>query len=185
MADASTDGNSAKTLLAVSSADGTTPLRVYGDPTTHRLLVGLADTIGYSVTAYGVGTAYSLTNTAAAIDFGTTDPAIIVDKAGTYIIYGQVNIALNGATITTETATIKIRRTNNTAADVSAVVVLDLPVSTTITSTYGVFQIPPIIYTTTNTDDALALFASVSAGLGAGTVDATATGTSLVAVRLK
>lgn len=42
MADASTDSNSAKTLLAVSSADGSTPLKVYGNPTTHRLLVSSA-----------------------------------------------------------------------------------------------------------------------------------------------
>lgn len=184
MADASTDSNSVKSLLGVSSADGTTPIRIYGDPTSHRLLVGLSDTIGYNVTAYGVGTAYSLTNTAAAIDFGTTDPAIVIDKVGTYIVYGQVNLALNGATITTETTTIKVRRTNNTAADISAVIVLDLPVTTLLTNTYGIFQIPPFIYTTTNTNDAIALFANVSAGLGAGTIDSTAIGTSIVAVKL-
>ena len=33
------DQNNIPTLLAVSSADGTTPLKVYADPDSHRLLV--------------------------------------------------------------------------------------------------------------------------------------------------
>ena len=140
--------------------------------------------VNYNLSAYGVGSAYALTNTAAAIDFGTTDPAIVLDKAGTYLIYGQVNLAYTGATVVAETATIKVRRTNNTAADLSVVPVLDLPVATTLTNTYGVFQIPPFVYTTSATDDAVTLFGNVSAALSAGTIDATAIGTSLVAVRL-
>ena len=39
MADAKRDENRAPTLLGVSSADGLTPVRVYVDPTSHRLLV--------------------------------------------------------------------------------------------------------------------------------------------------
>lgn len=36
---AARDQNDVPTLLAVSSADGTSPIRVYVNPTTHRLLV--------------------------------------------------------------------------------------------------------------------------------------------------
>jgi len=39
MADAKRDNNSVPTLIAVSNADGTTPVTLYADPTTHRLLV--------------------------------------------------------------------------------------------------------------------------------------------------
>ncbi len=39
MADAHFDSNHVPTLLAASSTDGTTPIQVYADPTTHRLLV--------------------------------------------------------------------------------------------------------------------------------------------------
>lgn len=141
--------------------------------------------LGKTVTAYGVGTVYTFTNTAAAVDFGTTDPAIVLNAAGTYMIFGQVNVAYAGATVVAETATFKVRRTNNTAADLSAVVVMDLPVATTLTNNYGIVTIPPLVYTTTAVDDAVTLFANVSAGLGAGTITATAIGTSLVAVRLK
>lgn len=140
--------------------------------------------VNYNLSAYGAGTAYALTNTAAAIDLGTTDPAIVLDKAGTYLIKGQVHLSYNGATVVAETATVKVRRTNNTAADLSAVVVLDLPVATTLTHSYQIVQIPPFIYTTAATDDAITLFANVSAALGAGSIDATAIGTSIVAVRL-
>lgn len=140
--------------------------------------------LNYTRTAYAAGTAYVFTNTAAAIDVGTTDPAIVLDKAGTYLIFGQVHMAYNAATVAAETATIKVRRTNNTAADLSAVVVIDLPASTLLTNSYGIEQIPPFVYTTTATDDAVTIFANVSAALSAGSIDATAIGTSLIAIRI-
>lgn len=39
MADAKRDQNSVTTLLALSNADGSTPIALWADPTTHRLLV--------------------------------------------------------------------------------------------------------------------------------------------------
>ena len=42
MADAKRDNNQVTTLLAVSSVDGVTPVVLYADPTTHRLLVSSA-----------------------------------------------------------------------------------------------------------------------------------------------
>lgn len=39
MAEAKRDGNQVPTLIAVSNADGLTPVVLYADPTTHRLLV--------------------------------------------------------------------------------------------------------------------------------------------------
>lgn len=41
MANASRDQNFVPTLLAVSSADNSTPVKLWADPTTHRLLVDL------------------------------------------------------------------------------------------------------------------------------------------------
>jgi len=38
MANASRDENGVPTLIAASSADGKTPVKVYADPDTHRLL---------------------------------------------------------------------------------------------------------------------------------------------------
>jgi len=140
--------------------------------------------INYNLATQGAGTAYALTNTAAKVDLGTTDPVVVLDKAGTYLILAQVQLEYTGATVAAETASVKVRRTNNTAADVSSVVVVDLPVATTLTHTYGVVSIPPIVYTTALTNDSLEIFANVSAALGAGTIDASATGTKIQAVRL-
>ena len=176
---------SAANVLGFSAA-GTERVTISASAT--NIVVGELQTagnrVGYNLSAYGVGTVYALTNTAAAIDFGTTDPVKVLDKAGTYLVFGQVHLTYTGATVVAETATIKVRRTNNTAADLSAVVVLDLPVATTLTHTYGIFQIPPFLYTTAATDDSITLFANVSAALSVGTIDATAIGTSIVVVRL-
>jgi hypothetical protein len=46
MADAKRDANFIPTLLAVSSADGVTPVVLWADPTTHRLLVDLGTSVG-------------------------------------------------------------------------------------------------------------------------------------------
>lgn len=43
---ASRDANYVPTLLAVSSVDGRTPVKLYADPTTHRLLTGGSTTSG-------------------------------------------------------------------------------------------------------------------------------------------
>lgn len=62
MADAPIDGNSRQGLTAASSVDGKTPIRLFADPTTHRLLVTAAATeAGYQVatgTVNGVNTVF-------------------------------------------------------------------------------------------------------------------------------
>ena len=42
MGDAGRDNNRVTTILALSNADGVTPVAVYADPTTHRLLVSVS-----------------------------------------------------------------------------------------------------------------------------------------------
>lgn len=136
---------------------------------------------GYSV--FAAGTVYAFTNTSAALDFGTTDPTLVLPEAGTYLILGGATLERTGATVTTQTANLKLRRTNNTAGDLTgSTLTLDLPASTTLTDTLGRFQVPPALYTTTNTTDIITLFGNVSANLGAGTIDASAA--SIHAVRL-
>lgn len=61
MAEAKRDGNYITTLLAVSNVDGVTPVTLYADPITHRLLVSgqglsLLDATG---TINGVNTAFT------------------------------------------------------------------------------------------------------------------------------
>jgi hypothetical protein len=71
------------------------------------------------LTSYGSGTAYTLTATPAAIDMGTTDPLLTL-QPGTWRIYARAILSYNAATFASNrTITFKLRRTNNTAADVS------------------------------------------------------------------
>lgn len=138
-----------------------------------------------NLSAYATGTVYSLTNTAAALSFGTTSPTITIPTAGTWKITARVQLAYAGATVSTETATLKLRRTNNTAADLTnGSLTVDLPVATTLTNTYGTVTLPPVYYTTLNANDVVTIFGNVSATLGAGTINCEVGGTNITAERL-
>lgn len=141
--------------------------------------------IGSTITAYSAGTAYSLTATHALLDFSTTDPAITITSAGTWLIMAGANLKLNGATFAaTETAACKVRRTNNTAADLtSAADSITIPIVTTATQHAGTVRIPSIIYTTTNTTDILQVFGRVLVTPSAGSIDATSS--FIVAIKLR
>ncbi|PIY62259.1 hypothetical protein COY93_03510, partial [Candidatus Uhrbacteria bacterium CG_4_10_14_0_8_um_filter_58_22] len=51
MAQAKRDSNQVPTLIAVSNADGITPVVLYADPTTHRLLVSATSALSGATTA--------------------------------------------------------------------------------------------------------------------------------------
>ncbi len=129
--------------------------------------------MGANFAAYAAGTAYSLTATPAALIFGTTQPSITITSAGTYLLMAAYNAKYNGATFAAvRTVTLKIRRTNNTAADVAnASRVSSTNVITALTYTFDVAPIAPVIYTTTNTDDVLTIFGDVSVVPSAGSLD--------------
>ena len=74
MAEAKRDQNYITTLLAVSNADGITPVLLWADPTTHRLLVDLPTGSG-TVTSVSVTTANGVSGTVAT---ATTTPAITI-----------------------------------------------------------------------------------------------------------
>ena len=144
----------------------------------------IADANRNTFTAYAAGTAYSLTNTAALADFGTTDPAITITTAGTYLIFARAVLDYNGATFAAvRTATVKLRRTNNTAADLTnASSALKTQVITALTFTAGDVILPPVIYTTTNTDDIIQMWAGLDTAPTAGSMDVSSA--EIVAVRL-
>jgi hypothetical protein len=139
---------------------------------------------GLSFTAYSAGTVYSLTNTAALLTFGTTSPSITLTEAGTYLILSGANYKLNGSTFAAnQTITTKVRRTNNTAADLTgATDAITCPIVTTITTHAGTSRVPSVIYTTTKTTDILQVFGSVGTVPSAGTVDCTSA--FIIAIKL-
>lgn len=133
---------------------------------------------------YASGTAYSLTNTSTALDFGTTDPSITLTQPGTYIIFSRANLKYTGATFAaSRTVTLKLSRTNNTAADVTnATATFLTDIITTLTYTAGIIQLPPVLYTTTNDSDIITIKGDVSVAPTAGSLDVTAA--EIIAIRL-
>lgn len=157
---------------------------VTGSVTAGSVLLTDGSDKNYALTVYAAGTAYALTATSAALNFGTTDPVVTLDKAGTYLLLAKVTLDYNAATFAASRAvTLKLRRTNNTAADVSnSSLVVDTDIITTLSYTFGAFALPSVLYTTANTDDALTIFGDVAVLPDAGSLDAVAA--SIVAVRL-
>ena len=137
-----------------------------------------------TLTVYAAGTAYALTTTAALLDFGTTDPSLTITQPGTYLLLGRVVLDYNAATFSaSRVVTLKFRRTNNTAADLTnGTTTVDTDIITTITSTFGAFSLPPVIYTTSNENDIIQIFGDVAVAPSAGSLDAVAA--EIVAVRL-
>jgi hypothetical protein len=128
--------------------------------------------INTNFTSYASGTAYTLTASAQQLAFGTTSPGITIQNAGTYQIVGRAGIKFNGSTYgAAQTITLKLRRTNNTAADLSnSARAVTLPVLTTYTGG-DVMETQEAIYTAA-AGDIIQLFGSVSALPSAGSVQA-------------
>lgn len=101
MANAQRDQNSVPTLLAVSNVDGVTPVQLYADPVTHRLLVDLPGGGGGTVTSVSVVTANGF---AGSVATATTTPAITLSTTVTGILKGN-GTAISAATAGTDYVT--------------------------------------------------------------------------------
>lgn len=140
--------------------------------------------VGYNLSSIAAGTAYVVTATTAAVDFGTTDPSITIDQAGTYLILADVQLRYNAATfVANRTVTTRLRRTNNTAAYLGSADNTALTrVITTVTDEMGVFPINPLVYTTANTNDIVTIFIGIDTAPSAGSLDTVEA--TIIAVRL-
>lgn len=95
MANAPIDQNTRQGLIAVSNVDGTTIVPLYADPTTHRLLVDLASSVG-TVTSVSVVTANGF---AGSVATATSTPAITLSTTITGILSGN-GTAISAASTT-------------------------------------------------------------------------------------
>jgi hypothetical protein len=129
-------------------------------------------TTTHPLTVYAAGTEAILSGTPAVLNFGTTDPILVLDNAGTYLI--QARVAYYGDS-GSSSPTFKLRRTNNTAADINNSST-SLDIVDPINSPGVATVLPPVIYTTANTDDSISIFGSGNA--------TTVSEASIVAIRL-
>lgn len=129
--------------------------------------------LNYTISAYASGTVYALTNSSAAVTFGTTSPVITIDQPGTYRLNASAQLKYNAATFAApQTATCLLYRTNNTAgALTNATRTVDLRILSAITDNAGFMSIPEIQYITTNYNDQIQLYCGMSASTGGGSVD--------------
>lgn len=127
------------------------------------------------LTVYAAGTAYTLTATAAAVAFGTTSPVIVLNKAGKYRISARVQMRHVGATYASSREVVtKLRRTNNTAADLTgATTTIPTGITSAVTGLFEVFNIPDVVYETTRDNDSITIFSSVAALPSPGSTEVT------------
>lgn len=125
---------------------------------------------GDIIQTIAAGTVYTLTATSAAVDFGTTDPVVVLPYAGRWLLSANAQMDNVAATYaSSRVLTLKLRRTNNTAADITGgSVVSQTGVTTTVTGQLWQATIPPTLYDTSNTDDSITLYADVSVIASAG-----------------
>lgn len=135
------------------------------------------------VETYAAGTAYALTATSAALTFGTTSPVLTFVNSGTYLIFAKANLEYAGATFAaSRVVTLKLRRTNNTAADLTnGSTVVNTAIVTTVTAVLANSALPVIKYVAT-AGDIITIFGDVSVVPTAGALNATEA--SIVAMRL-
>lgn len=129
----------------------------------------------------GATTGLSTALTGSSANVGGT---FTLDKADSYVIRVRCVFKFNGATFAAnQTLSLKLRRTNNTAADLSGSnTTLTLPIITTITDGFEV-TIPEVVYSTAGrVNDTIGVFAILSATPSAGSV--TLSEVSYTAVRV-
>ena len=96
MADAKRDANYITTLIAVSNVDGTTPVTLYADPTTHRLLVSLSSSGVTVETPTGTVNGSNVSFTV------TAEPLWVVADGATY--FAGVGYTYSSLTVTMDLA---------------------------------------------------------------------------------
>jgi hypothetical protein len=181
-ADIGTSNNRLGTVY-VTGIDVSGNETISGTQTADAFLLADGSDKNVTQSVYAAGTVYALTATSAAIDFGTTDPVITFAKAGTYLIQARVNLEYAGATFAANrTVTIKLRRTNNTAADLTnGSTAIGTDVVTTVTGVLEVLGLPTIVYAAA-AGDIVTIFGDVSVIPTAGALNVTEA--SIVATRL-
>jgi uncharacterized membrane protein YtjA (UPF0391 family) len=166
--------NTAPTALGSVYLNSSTKEYTIGDGTTAMVIpVNIPGATTHAV--YSAGTVYALTGSSAALTFGTTSPALTIPKAGRWHIHATARLEYNGATLAaSQLCTVKLRRTNNTAADLTnGTGYVRTGVVTTVTDSVGLVDID-IDYTTSNGDDIIAMYGSLATTTSAGSIDCVA-----------
>lgn len=136
------------------------------------------------LTAYITGPpSYTLTNAVANVVL-SANAAITITQPGRYMLRCVMKVNLSGATFAAnETLTFKLRRTNNTAADLAnSTETWILPITTIESFTLGLLVLPEVIYDTLNSNDVIQIQAGLTTAPSAG--QAQVVTVNLIAIRI-
>lgn len=136
---------------------------------------GVLSSLVAPLSVIGAGTNYQLTVTPALIALGTTTPSLTISSAGTWQLHFRAKFNYTGATFAAVQAiTAILHRTNNSAGDIAnSAGILPTQIVTTYTKDAGTVTCT-LPYTTTNANDILQVWASVSTAPSAGSIDCSA-----------
>lgn len=143
--------------FGLMSTGNIVPISVYGE--------GTLGATAFTLTADPINDPLTLVN------INGSDMKIVISSPGTWLLHAQLKLDYVGATFAaSRTLNAKLRRSNNTAADVSNAGFTDFatPVITTSTYTHGIIILPPVAYTTANATDIIQLLARLSVVPSAG-----------------
>lgn len=123
---------------------------------------GLSYVAGVSQTRYGSGVAFAVTTTPQLLNMGTNPPSITLPDTRIYAIFARARFDWVAATPgAVYTLTVKLRRINNTAADLLTLAYA-LPSVTAASYTAAILSLPPWIYTPAQAGDNIELWGSLS-----------------------
>jgi hypothetical protein len=130
-----------------------------GTVSTTGVFTGNGSALTNLLTSYAVsagGTVATMTDTAALLNFGTTDPSVTIANAGVYILMAGAACEYTGWTpdINASTLTIKLRRTSGSPDDIvggAASIDLDT-VMVAYTGPVGIISTPMLIYTSAGSE---------------------------------
>ncbi len=126
------------------------------------------------IAKYGSGTPHTITGaTFATVTFGTSGAQqVTLTTAGTWMLYARARIDYVAATFAAvRTVSLKLRRTNNTAGDVTnSATAAKTQIITTLTFTALDAVLAPVAYVTANVNDVLAMQVSIDTDPTAGSI---------------
>ncbi len=177
MADnASRDGNFVTTLLAVSNVDGVTPVKLWADPVTHRLLTSPTGSGSGDV----VGPASSTDN--AIVRFDSTTGKLIQNSVVTISDTGAINVAGAFTLPIVDGTNLQVLKTNGSgtvswgSVGTGTVTTLSIATANGFAGTVATATTTPVVTLTTS------LTTPVIAGNGTALIAATTTGSTSTVV---
>jgi hypothetical protein len=118
-----------------------------------------------NVTARDDGHTFS--ETPEALQFNAANQSLVIATTGRWMLIARVKIDYSFATYSADNKSLnlKLRRTNNTAADIADTTIqVRLRDVTTAYFTANVLELPVVFYNTTNTTDALSIYGWLDSG---------------------